>query len=641
MKRYLATFPLLAVLLVCAAFGQSATVKRADVLGGMLSDPVAHGKYLYVGTGVTLTVWDMVDPTHPVLAGRTKRYPEQGPIMALALVVNDIYVGWNNGTTSGITIYSLDDPVNPRPVARLDNYSKSTLQKLVGLASGKRYVYVGDANNGLIVLDANNPIAPKNVGDLSGIYEFDAMAVYGNKLLTSGTNWIGDRVVHVIDISDPAGPVEIGSKALDGMTVLRVALTPGYAIGVGLHLQVYNLRSPSNIIQVFDLPISPATNAIRLGSVLYLAGATGIQVWDFTKPAAPKLLRTVAMDTFATDRASNTAFGPVILTHTDIGFVLGVSDPLHPVLGGKFMIPFGVSAHAGGFDAKHMYVAEEAYGLAVLDTKKLARDGRYDAALPPDLAQRDMENVSIDGGRAYLAAWGYGVLIVDLSKPAHPTELGRFAFPFATAIKAAGDLVYVASVTDQGIFEILDVSNPNDPVELGSMATDQTLDLTVRGHYAYLAGRTSSGPGGLSLVDVSNPSAPLKVGQYTSCPNAYGVDVSADGNTAYLACVDGSLDIIDTSNKTSPTLLGSVKLPGNVTPQVYAVIVSGTAAYVGNDYGVDEVDVSNPKRPVRTVRHKSGFPVRRLALAPDGRIFAFAGLAGTYEFAPVTDSSEF
>ena len=33
---------------------------------------------------------------------------------------------------------------------------------------------------------------------------------------------------------------------------------------------------------------------------------------------------------------------------------------------------------------------------------------------------------------------------------AHPTELGRFAFPFADAIKAHGDLVYVASVTDLG-----------------------------------------------------------------------------------------------------------------------------------------------------------------------------------------------
>jgi hypothetical protein len=72
-------------------------------------------------------------------------------------------------------------------------------------------------------------------------------------------------------------------------------------------------------------------------------------------------------------------------------------------------------------------------------------------------------------------------------------------------------------------------------------------------------------------------------------------------------------------------------------PQVYAVIVSGTTAYVGNDSGVDEINIANPKHPVQNVRHNTGFPVRRLAHAPDGRVLAFAGLAGTYEFAPVTD----
>jgi hypothetical protein len=633
MKCFLASFALLSGLLVCNSFGQSATLKRADVLGGMLSGPVAHGRYLYVGTGVTLTAWDMVDPAHPVLAGRTNRHPERGPITALAMVGNYLYAGWN----SGITIYSLDDPANPLPVARFDDYIKSNLKQLTGLASANHCVYVGDANNGLIVLDASNPLMPKHLGVLSGIYEFEAMAVHGTRLLTSGTNWIGDRLVHVIDISIPAVPVEVGFKVLDGTAVLRAVLTHGYAIGVGFNLQVYDLRNPANIVKVFDVPISTATQAIRHGKVLYLAGASGLQVWDFAKPAAPKLLRTVAMNTFAPDQASNTPFGPVILTHTDRGLVLGVSDPLKPVIAGRFMIPFGVSAHAGGFDAKHIYVAEEAYGLAVLGEKKLARDGRYDAKLPANLADRDMEDVSIDGGRAYLAAWGYGVLIVSLAEPAHPTELGRFAFPFAAAIKAHGNLVYVASVTDLGIFRILDVSNPKNPIELGSLATSQTLDLSVRGHYAYLAGRAFSGPGGLSVVDVSNPAAPMQVGQYTGCSNGYGVDVSENGETTYLACVDGSLDIIDTSDKANPTLLGSVTLPGAPAPQVYAVIVSGTTAYVGNDYGVDEINIANPKHPVRTVRHKTGFPVRRLAHAPDGRVLAFAGLAGTYEFAPVTD----
>ena len=628
-------------LLVFVGAAHADTLALADVGGGTLSPPVAHGNYLYVGTGVTLTTWDMTDPIHPVVADRTNRAPAPGPVRALTMVGDYLYAAWNSpADTGGITIYSLADPAHPLAVAEFDDYIAAVYKRPAGLAASANYVYLGDADNGLIVLDASNPLAPVYVGMVDGVYEFDAMGVYGGQLLTTGSSFIGGRVVHVVDISNPAAPVLAGSTVLDGSTVLRAVLTEGYAIGVGLDLTVCDLHDPANITQVFDAPIDVATQAIRTGNVLYLVGASGIQVWDFTTPSAPTLLRTVAMDTFAPDQVAATPFGPLILTHTDHGLLLGVDDPLNPVLATSFTLPFGVAVHAGGFDATHAYFAEEGYGLGVLDATTLASLGRYDAALPANLAERDMEDVSVDGGHAYLAAWGYGVLVADLTDAANPTELGRFAFPFASAIEAHGDRVYVASTTS-GIFKILDVSNPASPQELGSLTTSFTRDLTVRGNYAYLGDEPSFGDGGLRVVDVSDPTVPLLVGQYTGCTYAEGVDVSADGNTTYLACADGSLHIVDASNKASPVLLGSVMLPGSPSLPDYnvahAVVVVGAVAYVGNENGVDEVDVSHPQAPVQTARHETGFYVSKLALAPDGRVFAFAKEAGTYVFAPITD----
>ncbi|GAA0724227.1 LVIVD repeat-containing protein [Dokdonella soli] len=629
-------------LLIFVGAAQSATLTLADVGGGSLSPPVAQGNYLYVGTGTTLTTWNMTDPAHPVVADRTNRAPAPGPVRALAMVGGYLYAAWNSPSdTGGITIYSLADPAHPLAVAEIDNYVAGAMKRPVGLAAAGNYVYLGDADNGLVVLDASNPLAPVYAGMVSGVYEFDAMGVYGGKLLTTGSSFIGGRVVHVVDVSNPAAPVEVGNTALDGSIVLRAVLTDGYAIGVGNDLMVYDLHDPAHITKVFDAPIAVATHAIRAGNVLYLVGASGIQVWNFTTPSAPTLLRTVAMDAFAPDQAAATSFGPVILTHTDRGLVLGVSDPLNPVLAASFTLPFGVSVHAGDFDASHAYFAEEGYGLGAFNATTLASLGRYDAALPASLAARDMEDMSVDGGRAYLAAWGYGVLIASLADPANPTELGRFAFPFASAIEAHGNRVYVASTTNGGIFKILDVSNPASPQELGSLTTSQTFDLTVRGNYAFLVDGSAFGTGGLRVVDVSNPAAPLLVGQYSDCASAGGVDVSADGNTAYVACDDGSLRIVNTSNKANPVLLGSVTLPGSASLPNYnvahAVVVVGTVAYVGNEEGVDEVDVSHPQAPVQTARHETGFFVSRLALAPDGRVFAFAQEAGTYVFAPITD----
>jgi hypothetical protein len=626
-------------------------LQRVDVGGGAISPPVTQGNYLYVGTGATVSIWNMADPAHPIFAGRTSGTPTHGPVSALAIVGNYLYAAWSSPDASaGITIYSLANPTQPVGVGEFDDYVQANYKGPIGLATAGNYVYLGDSQNGLFVIDASNPLAPVVLGTVPGVYEFDAMAAFGTQLLTTGSSFIGGRVVHVIDITAPATPILAGSTVLDGSSVLRAVLTDGYAIGVGNDLLVYDLHDPSNITQVFSGPIAVATGAIRNGNTLYLVGDSGIQVWDFTTASAPALQRTVAMPTFAPDQTALTPFGPLILTHTDRGVLLGAADPANPTLAASFTLPVGVSVHAGAIDANHAYFAEEGYGLGVADAATLAPVGRYDANLPADLAARDMEDISVDGGRAYLAAWGYGVLIADLTNPANPIELGRFEFPFATAIEAHGNRVYVASTTNGGIFKILDVSNPAAPQELGSLATSQTYDLTVRGNYAYLVDGSAFGDGGLRVIDVSNPASPLLVGQETGCTEANGVDVSADGNTTYIACASdtnfaNALRIVNTTDKANPVLLGSISLPGSLGLPDYnvahSVVVVGNIAYVGNEDGLDEIDVSNPAAPVRTVRHDTGYFVSKVARAADGRIFAFAQQAGVFVYAPQTGDAIF
>jgi hypothetical protein len=643
MTTYLRLICFLLGLLVLAGTGHAATLTRADVGGGSLSPPVAHNGYLYVGTGVTLSTWDMADPTQPAFAGRTSGSPATGPIRALAMVGDYLYAVWNSPEmTGGLIVYSLADPAHPQVVAEIEDYIEADFKRPSGLAVSANYLYIGDSENGVVVMDASDPLDPQPVTVVGGIYEFAAMAVFGDRLLTTGSNFLSDRVVNVIDISDPAAPALAGSTALDGTSVLRAALTDGYAIGVGFNLLVYDLHDPANIQQIFNTEIDLATQAIRAGNVLYLIGATGIQVWDFTTPSAPALLRTVAMDSFAPEQVVDAPFGPVILTHLDRGLVLGVVDPLNPTLASEFALPIGVAIHAAAFDASHAYFAQEGYGLSVVDPATLELVGRYDADLPFDLGARDMEDISVDGGRAYLAAWGYGVLIADLTDPAHPTELGRFPFDFATAIEAHGDRVYVASSTNGGIFRILDVSDPAAPQELGAINTSKTLDLTVRGDYAFLSDQADFGDGGLRIVDVSVPATPVVVGQELGCTYADGIDVSADGNTVYMACASdeeshGTLRIVDTTDKAHPALIGSLTLPGSATLPDYnvghAVRVVGNVAYVGHEFGVDEVDISDPALPVQITRHETGYFVRSLAVAPDGRVFAFASEAGTYVYA--------
>ncbi|MET0225832.1 MAG: PQQ-binding-like beta-propeller repeat protein, partial [Dokdonella sp.] len=563
-----------------AAGAQS--LQRVDAGGGAIAPPVTQGDHLYVGTGSTVSVWNMADPTQPVYAGRTNQAPAAGVIGGVAVVNGYLYVAWYTpAETGGITIYSLDDPAHPTAVAEFDDYVESDYKRPLALATSGNYVFVGDNDNGLVVLDASDPMQPSFVTANIDVSAFDNMAAFGSQLLVFGNGFIG-RSVSVVDISDPTVPTVAGSTDVD-FVFLRAVLTDGYAIGVGTDLGVYDLTDPSNITEVFDTPIDIATQAIRSGDTLYLIGDSGIQVWDFSTPAAPGLLRTVAIgdgDAFAPDQAADMPFGPLILTHTDRGIVLDVADAQNPTLASEFSLPVGVSVHAGAIGTDYAYFAEEGYGIGVADAPTLATLGRYDADLPADLAARDMEDISVDGGRAYLAAWGYGVLIADLSDPAHPSALGGFEFPFASAIEAHGDRVYVSSTTNGGFFKILDVSDPANPHLLGSLATSQTYDLTVRGDYAYLVDGADFADGGLRVVDVSNAATPIVTGQDLGCPYASGVDVSADGGTTYIACSSGELRIVDTTDKTNPVALGSVMLPSS--PSLPDYNVAHSVVVVGN-----------------------------------------------------------
>jgi hypothetical protein len=634
--------------LVWSAVGQAAGLSTlSDAGGGAVAAPVVQDGYLYVGAGATVNTWDMSDPAHPAYVGRTGAAPAPGTISAVTPVGTYLYVAWSNPDGSaGISIFSRSDPAHPAKVAEYDDYVDSAFRGPLGLAASGNHVYLVDAQNGLFVLDATDPLAPLVVGHSSAVFVADSVALFGNVLFATGSDFIGGRDVVAVDVTDPANPVALGSASLDGFAVLRVVPTDGYAFGVGNDLMVYDTTDPSNMTQIADVSIDVATGATRLGNTLYLIGDSGVQVWDITTPSAPQYARTVTMPTFAPDQVTATPYGPLVLTHTDRAVLVGTADPQHPTLTAQFTLPLGVSAHAAAFDATHVYFGEEGYGIGVADSSTLAPLGRFDADLPASLAARDIEDIDIDGHYAYLAVWGFGVIVADIATPTAPVARGSFEFPFASAIEEHGNRVYVSSTTNGGIFKVLDVSDPSAPTELGELATSQTYDLTVRGNYAYLADGADFGDGGLRVVDVSDPATPTVTGQDLGCPYADGLFVSPDGNTTYIACSSdenfhNALRIVDTSDKSLPTLVGTIALPGDAALPDYnaahAVVVIGTTAYVGNEYGVDQVDVIQPSQPMWRHRDATGSAVRRLALAPDGRLYAFAGTSGVYVYTPVPD----
>jgi hypothetical protein len=169
----------------------------------------------------------------------------------------------------------------------------------------------------------------------------------------------------------------------------------------------------------------------------------------------------------------------------------------------------------------------------------------------------------------------------------------------------------------------------------GTLAVDNPHAIVVRGTHAFVATEGGVDPAGLRIIDVSNADAPVQIGKYTGCENAQGnaVDADADGRTIYLGCSDGSLRVLDASNAAAPSLVGTYLLM-YADDAVTAVTAQGNTIYVGHGAGVDEVDVSDPSTPTLLRLDTTLDVVTSLTVSPNGSLYAFAGVAGTYLFAP-------
>jgi hypothetical protein len=144
-------------------------------------------------------------------------------------------------------------------------------------------------------------------------------------------------------------------------------------------------------------------------------------------------------------------------------------------------------------------------------------------------------------------------------------------------------------------------------------------NVDVSGNFAYVA----AGAAGLQVVNVSDRRTPTVIAALDTPGNA--LDVKVVGTTAFVADGPAGLQIIDISDPLQPRLLGGVDTPGNAQD----VVVHGTLAFVADGAaGLQIIDISDLTAPrvlraVDTPGTASGVDVtlgRRLAVVADSAV---------------------
>lgn len=265
---------------------------------------------------------------------------------------------WADWDQVGARIFDLADPTNPRLLAEIGSPDESVHRLSVG---GGLLLLVSNLEQQIAVYDIADPTRPRRVGAWAPAQPgavHDAAWVDG--VVTA--SW-GDGF-SLLDLSDPANPVEAASLRLDRSTspAMHNAWPSADASvvftseeKVGGHLRAWDVRDPAAVVEIGAYEVPEADRDIHNvhihGELAFAAWYTeGLVVLDVSDPTTPRLVERY--DTWAGEE------GPIDHTHDS-----GDPDPPHtsgpvPRIQGAWGVwPFG----------ERVLVGDTERGLLVFD----------------------------------------------------------------------------------------------------------------------------------------------------------------------------------------------------------------------------------------------------------------------------------
>lgn len=432
--------------------------------------------------------------------------------------------------------------------------------------------------------------------------------------------FVGDTCyLTILDVSHPEKPrtvsrtfipgkspsvrAEIIDVRVDGSTVYVTLGRSGLSHGLSI-IDVSNLAKP----QICSLlRIGGRAAYIEVRDSLFYANNGDLTICDVSDPFKPEIVGSSPAGRYAS-AISQVGLYAYVTTWGHTGTWLQIFDISNPAR------PVKIS-HDGPGQLGHMHIsgrtgfrADPRFGLGIYDISSPTKP----VLLGMAVGVGRVADIATSGPLAFAACGNHELSVVDISNPAEPKLLSRYRqtmHGIASDVEAFGSMLAMANGYD-GV-KIFDVSDPRKPVLRGEYDPPGfeggggrgARKVSVSGSLACLL----EGVKGLKIFDVSDPSAPILVGTFSK--NMNFTDIATSGSLVYALenftkiwnlrewerpC---GLRIIDISDPSSPTLVGSRDLDIESPGYFGRVVLSGSRAYLSGvaNYAVD---VSSPSAPV-------------------------------------------
>lgn len=408
----------------------------------------------------------------------------------------------------------------------IGQYRDASLDPVDVAVSGD-LAFLACRTSGLLIFDISTPASPQLVGTFDSGSCADKVVVSGDYCYLSCAD---EGVTYIVDVSDPAAPAEVGGITPFGRcTDLAVNGSQLYMLIEDGGVDVIAIESPGGLdpISIEDTPgtaediVFSSTRA----NLLYVAdGEAGVRVINVDDPLDPVFVGAVDTPGYAMDLAL--AGDHAFVADAASGLqVVDVSIPASPAIVADIdTLGMAVDLEIAGSFA---YVAVADQGMRIVDISV--------PAVPTVRGVNDtltaVQGITVDGQYAYVADGIEGLRVLDVSDPDNPWLIGTGkarTTSGAVEVSVVGGRAYVAAA-DSSLF-IVDVTNPLDLRVLSELRTDdQVRDLTVTGDHAYLANSTK----GMQLIDVQDSDSPFIVGNVFIESTSRGVFVTE--NFAFVA----------------------------------------------------------------------------------------------------------
>jgi hypothetical protein len=412
-------------------------------------------------------------------------------------------------------------------------------------------IYINDSVFGIRILDASDF---SQIQELSSVPHNQNDAIFS--CITVSEDYIyylqdgditGKRLV-ILDVSDPADPVEIGSHNLAGdwwfygfdsfEGVACIAAGPS-------GLKILNIADPASIEEIGCYDPHDLCFGLAISDDFAFVSTNGedenLLIFDVSDPALPTEVNALSVEgrAFWISVCDNYLHIPGVEIDLVSGVsVLDISDPADPEDIAFWPCPqrgMGVALSVERYE-NYAFVAMAYGGVQIYDVSRIDQPiplGNWTLWDPATNQGFAVRNVKVSWPYLFVPDEAFGLYVLDASDPINIREVASCQTPGPAWWVDLSPDKKVAYVSDfHNGLRIFDISNPVVPIEIGSYKEDLECitHIVASGDCVYL---TDSQEIGLHVLDVSDPTAPVEIA-YHRTPGAYAIDIALANDLVYL-----------------------------------------------------------------------------------------------------------